>query len=368
MKTIGFLMVLILPSIVTYGQLKLKSAEKNVLVNLETVVDEATGAILTENMIPSEEYIVHAFNSVVYTRQEHPIHTERTEPLRKYSLANGSVAEVASFQIPIHAYLTFFNTGGFALIEVLGEGGGYGNEIRVYNSDFKLIQTFSPYISGIERVKFDTDGNDMMIGITSRGGTNSKFIVIDNEGKKLTEKGIDSEKGEFADLLLSSGFYCIRTNKFNPYQNTISMYDSNGNSLWSKGTPSPVAWSLVKDTKTLVMANNSSLLVYEAENGNQLYEKKIAAIYDEAGVRRLRADGFAITHLMPMKNGNMIVQFSETEGKNNLLYIFNKVPTSLDQKIPFGDSKTALKVKLTSTGFIAIKDNEIMKFDYANKK
>ncbi len=351
-----------------HGQLKLKSVERNTSFNSETTVDEATGAILTEKIIPKEEYIVHVFSNVVYTRQEHPIGTEQNEPLKKYRLANGSAAEVASFQIPIHSYLTFFNSGGFALIEVLGEGGGYGDEIRIYDGDFKLIQTLSPYSSGIERVKFDTDGNEMMIGITRVGGINSKFIVIDNDGKTLIENEIDSEKGELANLLLTSGFYCIRTNKFNPYQNIISMYDANGNSLWSKETSSPVQWSLVAETKTLVMVSRSSLLVYDAVNGNQLGEKKIASIYDESGIKRFRTDGSAEAHLITMKNGNVIAQFSETEGKNNLLYIFNKIPTAQDQKIHIDNSKTALKVKLTATGFITIKDNEIRKFDYEHKK
>lgn len=368
MKTIGFLIILSLPSIIVHGQLKLKSVEKNSLFNLETTVDEATGTILTENLIPSGEYIVHAFNGLVYTRQEHPLGTLETEPLKKYLFTNGRIAEIASFQIPIHSYLTFFNSGGFALIEVSGEGGGYGNEIRVYNNDFKLILKFSPYPSGIERVRFDSDGNEMIIGITRRGDINSKFLVIDNEGKMLVEKEIDPEKGELANLLSSSGFYCVRSNKFNPYRNIVSMYDASGNSLWSKETSSPVQWSLVAETKTLVMVSRSSLLVFDAVSGNQLGEKTIASIYDESGIKRFRTDGSAEAHLITMKNGNVIAQFSETEGKNNLLYIFNKIPTAQDQKIPIDDSRTALKVKLTSNGLIIIKDNEIRKFDYEHKK
>jgi hypothetical protein len=370
MKTISFIIVLCLSSIIVHGQLKLKSVERNTSFNSETTVDEATGAILTEKIIPKEEYIVHAFSNVVYTRQEHLIGTEQNEPLKKYRLANGSAAEVASFQIPIYAQLTFFNSGAFALITLLGDGGGYGNEIRVYSNDFQLIQTFSPYPSGIRETSFHTDGQEMIIGISSFEKKNSKFMVIDDKGNLLIEKNVNPQEGEINRVYCQSGFYCINIINFEKPSNAIAMFNRNGNQLWNNAAFEPAQWCLTSSEKPiLVTATINSLVLYDVLTGNQLDQRNYAAIYAEA--TKLRKDGYAdVVSITNQANSNKVnVLLSEIEEKRgNLLYSFNGNFETDGHRVRISDSSERLKVRLAPTGLIIIKHEEVLKFAYTNEK
>lgn len=155
------ILLLLMVTLQCQGQLTLKATLRNDAYSARTMINETTGAIIPENIIPRGEQIVYSFDNTAYTRQERPLGNERTEPLKKYNLLNAKASETGSLQIPIYAQLTFFNNGAFALIRLLGEGSGYGNEIRFYNSDFQLIQTFIPYASGIRETSFHTDGKEI---------------------------------------------------------------------------------------------------------------------------------------------------------------------------------------------------------------
>jgi len=354
------------------AQLKLQNVEKSERFNALTSVDQLTGAILTDEIIPHGEYIVHAFDGIVYTREQHPLESNRYETISKYSITNGNVNRVASFQIPIYASIKFFDNGAFTLIENLGEGGGYGDEIKVYDNNFRLIQSFIPYSSGLGWVNFDTDGKEMIIGTNSIDQKNPKFFVINDNGKLLFDKSVSRQEGQINKVLCSSGYYCINVINFDRPKNTIQLFNRSGNQLWSKDVPEPNHWRLTATIDPiLVTGTGNSLYVYDALIGRQLGQKSYASIYSESGVSKLRNDGLSdIISITALPNSNkvMVLMSEINERKGNLLYSFNGTFKSTDQKVKISDFSQSLQVKVLPSGLLIIKDNEIMKFDYVNEK
>jgi hypothetical protein len=366
------LIFLLLCSASLKAQLKLQGVEKNSRFNALTNVDEITGAIFTDDIIPKEEYMVHSFNGVAFTRERHPLESNQYETISKYTITNGNANRVASFQIPIYASIKFFNNGAFTLIENLGEGGGYGDEIKVYDNNFRMIQSFIPYAPGLGWVDFDTDGKEMIIGTNSIDQKNPKFFVIDDTGKLLFEKSVSPQEGEIKKVLCSSGYYCINVINYDRPRSIIQLFNRNGNQIWSRDANEPNQWRLTATKQPiLVTATSNSLYIFDALTGNQIDQKSYASIYSESGVTKLRNDGLAdIISLTGIPNTNtIIVLLSEIyERKGNLLYAFTRTFTSSDQKVQISDCNESLRSKLAPKGLLIIKDNEIMKFDYVNEK
>jgi hypothetical protein len=326
---IGILEILICFPFFTEAQLRLISTQKNSHYNsYTTVIDRVTGAIYTEELVPKKEYIVHAFNGVVYTRQKNVSDTQKCEALKKYVVTKGKATVIANFDMPFPTHITFFQNGGFALIGLLGEGGGYESKIEIYSKDFQLMESFTPYSSGIGAARFHSDGKQMIISVRAEGKPNSKFMVIDEKGKKLIEKEIDPRQGEINKVYCSSDFYCINIINFDKLSNLITVYNKSGNQLWSKAAFAPLEWCFTSNKNPILITTSSdAILLYDGLTGNQIGQKTYSSIYAEALVTKLRPDGYTgVNSLISFPNSNRICfLLSEIdERKGNLLYVFDR--------------------------------------------
>lgn len=367
MKLIGVFTIFLLSASYVKAQLKFKAVEKSDAFGVHTVINETTGNILPENLVPKSETIVQAVDNVLFTRSA-DTKDPKGETLKKYELTNGRVTEVGSMPFLAYAELSFFQNGAFVLMES-NEGGGMN--MKLYSKELLLLSTVTPYSEGYSGFFYHNNGNSIAIGVNRYKQDASKLISFSSKGELIFEKPI-SVNGIVGKVLSSDNFFSVYSYNVNLRSLTLSVFDKIGTQLWSNPTDATIQkWSFVESSiSTLVIGTSKLLSVYDALKGDLISQKKLSDIYDDAHIGRSRSDGaFRIIDILPLKNDQVGVLLSEpintTDATNNLLYIFKKTFAIQDQKIKINDTKGLLRMKSSQKELLIIKDKEILKYEYA---
>ena len=188
MKMIGIMTVLLYSATYANAQLKFKAIEKNNAFGAHTIVNETTGDVLPENLVPKSETIIHVANNILFTRPADSFKDPNGETLKKYRLVNGRITEMGSMPFLTYSRLSFFQNGSFVLFESAEHG---GKDIKFYSSEFQLLHTIIPYSLGYAGIFYHNSGNVIVVGVNQVGENASKLISITSNGELLFEKPID---------------------------------------------------------------------------------------------------------------------------------------------------------------------------------
>jgi hypothetical protein len=355
------------------GQLVLKATIRIDAHSARTMVNETTGAIIPENLVPQTEDIIHTVGDIIYTRNRDKFKTESQESLKKYRVQNTQAVLLSSFKFQRYAQVIFFKNGSFLLVN---GGEELGKDLNIYSNEFQLLNTITPFSSGVNSFHFHSCDDLIAIGANQSGKNISKLLAFDSSGKLLFERQIDIEGGEISKILCSKDFFSVYSIDPSRGLLTLSVFDKIGSKVWARNVDWTVQdWTFVQsEVNTLVIATYYSLLIYDAQRGGLLAEKKIAEIYDDAKLIKRRTDGYAKTVGISSlsTNGQLAVLLSEVatdyESNSNLLYIFKNDFHNKTQTIKLQDSKGMLRMKSNNNELLIFKNNEVAKYEYVFEK
>ena len=287
MKAIGFLLVWIGSLICANAQLRFKGSEKNNAYGARTTLNETTGEILPENLIPADEKIIYSVDNNLYAAKK----IANKYIIKKYEVIKGGAYEVNLLESASVSKVSFFKNGAFVVME---SDEGFGKNIKSFSNDFQLLQTFTPFLTGYDGILFNNSQDVIVIGINPNGFLeNPKLIAIHSSGKILFEKELKSEI-RISEIISSNLFIGITT--INRTTNVLEMtvYNNLGIELWSKKIDEmSKKWFFNHSPEpTLITGTRAYLNVINALNGNIIAQKKLTEIYDDSNVKRTRKDGF----------------------------------------------------------------------------
>ncbi len=367
------ILLLLMVTLQCQGQLVLKATLRNDAYSARTMVNETTGAIIPETLVPQTEEIIHTVGDIIYTRNKDKFKTEAHETLKKYNVLNGQVILLSSFKFQRYSEIIFFKNGGFLLVN---GGEEVGKDLNIYSNEFQLLNTMTPFSSGVNSFHFHSCDDIIAIGTNKSGENISKLLAFHSSGKLLFERQIDIEGGEISKVLCSKDFFSVYSIDPSRGLLTLSVFDKIGSKVWARNVDWTVQdWTFVKsEVIKLVIATYYSLLIYDAQRGSLLGEKKIAEIYDDAKLIKRRTDGYAkAVGISPLStSGQLAVLLSEVatdyESNSNLLYIFKNDFHNKTQIIELQDSKGMLRMKSYNNELLIFKNNEVAKYEYLFEK
>jgi hypothetical protein len=245
------ILLLLMVTLQCQGQLVLKATLKNDEFDARTFISATTGNILSGNLVPETEDIIHSVDNFIYTRNNV---LSDVQTIKKYKITNANATQIGSITLGRYHQIAFFENGAFIVMETNEDVSMY---LKIYNSEFQLIRIVIPFTSGIsEGFNYHSNGNVVTVGVNQQGQKISKLMAFKSNGELLFDKEISIMDAQIMKVLGSTHYFGVLSLNLNTMESRLSAYDKNGKQLWIKPGTDVMEWSFAGFKKpTLVIGN-----------------------------------------------------------------------------------------------------------------
>ncbi len=201
----------------------------------------------------------------------------------------------------------------------------YGTEINIYSPDFKLIETYNPYMMGFTDITIATN-NKVIIAVlyptrTHRDNMLKLLFINANNGNLLYEKELYNN---------------FSTDKIYPVNNFFVLYgdgwlnavNNKGRIVWDKSFDKPISVTSGMESNFFYVLTNKELFSLKKKNGHNHWSKKLESVYkskldkDLAGITDIKIKPLGIYSLLNGEYAGLLVGQSR-KGLNTKKFIYN---------------------------------------------
>ena len=243
----------------------------------------------------------------------------------------------------------------------------FGTEINIYSPDFKLIETYNPYMMGFTNVSIATN-NKVIIAVVyptrSHRDNMLKLLIINaDSGNLLFEKELYNN---------------FSTSRIYPVNNFFVLYgdgwfnavNDKGSIIWDRSFDKPVFVASGKAGKYFYVLTNEELFSLKKKNGSTNWSKKLELVYKSklvkelAGIADIKIKPLGIYSLLNGEYAGLLVGQSR-QGLNTKKFIYNVALYLFDKKgelqktIECCERTRFVKVLPNDNSFKIITDDEI---------
>jgi hypothetical protein len=201
----------------------------------------------------------------------------------------------------------------------------YGTEINIYSPDFKLIETYNPYMMGFTDITMATN-NKVVIAVvyptrTHRDNMLKLLFINANNGNLLYEKELYNN---------------FSTNQIYPVNNFFVLYgdgwlnavNNKGRIIWDKSFDKPISVTSGMERKYFYVLTNKELFSLKKKNGHTHWSEKLESVYKSkldkelAGITDIKIKPLGIYSLLNGEYAGLLVGQSR-KGLNIKKFIYN---------------------------------------------
>ncbi|MBC8415945.1 MAG: hypothetical protein H8E11_05900 [Candidatus Cloacimonetes bacterium] len=243
----------------------------------------------------------------------------------------------------------------------------FGTEINIYSPDFKLIETYNPYMMGFTNVSIATN-NKVIIAVV--------YPTRAHQDNMLKLLFINADSG---NLLFEKELYNnFSTSRIYPVNNFFVLYgdgwfnavNNKGRIIWDRSFDKPTFVTSGMESKYFYVLTNKELFSLKKKNGSTNWSKKLESVYksklDEelAGVSDIKIKPLGIYSIFDGEYAGLLVGQSR-QGLNTKKFIYNVALYLFDKKgelqktIECCERTRFVKVLPNDNSFKIITDDEI---------
>jgi len=257
------------------------------------------------------------------------------------------------------------NSQGFILTNNFSHGSG--SRIDFYSPDLRQLNIYKPFPVGYKGFNFGTL-NNLVCLYTREDFTSKSFklALLDQSGNVKQEKEFLSEEHTAFNIKITKKnilvFMHVYNSEINNYSSRILSFDFSLNEIWRKNINGRIQFDpLTKaDSRQIVFSVGNNIFCLNELNGSNVWTASLPSNHGTSDnaieilkSKFVNSDKYIVSVLGYYSKSNG--QFQE-----NLLYILNASNGTITYQNKIGSSLSELKILPTSSGFILLKDSQLL--------